>query len=88
MLGYSYMVRSLRSVKNKILENGDHIKPNKEEKVIEIPQQFSDFWVVCGKLKRRTKKQVWRDKLRRLELGDLHRVAWRHLGLGGLEGKS
>ena len=81
MLGYSYMVRSLRSVKNKTLDYGDHIKPNKEETVIEIPQQFSDFWVVCGKLKRRTKKQVWRDKLRRLELSDLHRVAT--LGVGG-----
>ena len=81
MLGYSYMVRSLRSVKNNTLDYGDHTKPNKEETVIEIPQQFSDFWVVCGKLKRRTKKQVWRDKLRRLELRDLHRVAT--LGVGG-----
>ena len=78
MLGYSYMLRSLRTVNNK---TGDHTKPNVGEKVTEIPQQSSDFWVVCGKLKRRTKKQVWRDKLRRLELSDLHRVAT--LGVGG-----
>jgi hypothetical protein len=83
MLGYSYMVRSLRTVKNKTC---DHTKPNVKEKLTEIPQQFSDFWVVCGNLKRRTKKQVWRDKLRRLELSDIHRVAT--LGLEGLEGQS
>ena len=57
------MVRSLRTTKNNTGDHGDHTKP-----VTEIPQQSSDFWVVCGKLKRRTKKQVWRDKLRRLVL--------------------
>ena len=56
-------------------------KPNVDAKLTEIPQQSSDFWVVCGKLERRTKKQVWRDKLRRLELNNLHRVAT--LGVGG-----
>ena len=81
MFGYSYMVRCLRTVKDKTLDFCDHKKTNKEEKVKEIPQQFSDFWVVCGKLKKRTNKQVWRDKLRRLELSDLHRVAI--LGDGG-----
>ena len=58
MLGYSYMVGSLRS-----------------------GWESSDLWVVCGKLKRRTKKQVLRDKLGRLELSDIHRVAT--LGVGG-----
>jgi hypothetical protein len=81
MLGYSYMVRSLTSVKDKTLDYGDHTNPNKEENVKENPQQVPDFWVVCGKLKRRTKKQVLRDKLRRLEVSDLHRVAT--LGVGG-----
>ena len=44
-------------------------------------QNDSGFWIVCGKLKRRTKRQVWRDRLASLELKDLKRVVT--LGVGG-----
>ena len=47
----------------------------------ETVQNDLGFWSVCGKLKIRSKRQVWRDRLARLELKDLQRVAT--LGVGG-----
>ena len=44
-------------------------------------EKDSGFWVVFGKLKRKSKRQVWRDRLARLELNDFLRVAT--LGIGG-----
>eukprot|EP00092_Neocalanus_flemingeri_P020034 GFUD01021694.1.p1 GENE.GFUD01021694.1~~GFUD01021694.1.p1 ORF type:complete len:395 (-),score=121.79 GFUD01021694.1:55-1239(-) len=69
MFACSYMVTSLRTGK-------DGIKDKTES-----GQNDSGFWVVCGQLKRRTKRQVWRDRLARLQLKDLQRVAT--LGVGG-----
>ena len=65
MFGYSYMVTS----------------PKKDNEDTESGQKDSGFWIVCGKLKRRSKRQVWRDRLAKLELEDFHRVAT--LGIGG-----
>eukprot|EP00092_Neocalanus_flemingeri_P025157 GFUD01027283.1.p1 GENE.GFUD01027283.1~~GFUD01027283.1.p1 ORF type:complete len:399 (+),score=129.40 GFUD01027283.1:141-1337(+) len=69
MLGYSYMVRSLRTGKDTTADD------------TETSESDSGFWVVWGKLKRRSKRQLWRDRLARLELKDLQRVAT--LGVGG-----
>ena len=65
MFGFSYMVTSLSISK----DQSDYC--DKE----------SGFWVVFGKLKRKSKRQVWRDRLARLKLNDFHRVAT--LGIGG-----
>ena len=73
MLGYSYMVTSLR--------NGYSITEEESADNTETVQNDSGFWVVWGKLKRRSKRQLWRDRLARLELKDLQRVAT--LGVGG-----
>ena len=39
------------------------------------------FWVVCGRLKKKSHRQVWRERLARMELEDFQRVAT--LGVGG-----
>ena len=65
MFGYSYMVTS----------------PKKDNEDTDTGEKDSDFWIVCGKLKRRSKRQVWRDRLAKVELKDFHRVAT--LGIGG-----
>ena len=80
MLGYSYMVRSLRIIKN---NNTDYSETDEDitAETTDITQHYSDFWIVWGKLKRITKKQLWRDRLTRLKLNDLQRVAT--LGVGG-----
>ena len=65
MFGYSYMVTDLK----------------KDTEDADTGQKDSGFWIVCGKLKRRSKRQVWRDRLAKLELKDFHRVAT--LGIGG-----
>ena len=65
MFAYSYMVTDLK----------------KETEDTDTGQKDSGFWIVCGKLKRRSKRQVWRDRLSRLELNDFQRVAT--LGIGG-----
>ena len=44
-------------------------------------EKDSGFWIVCEKLKRRSKRQVWRDRLAKMKLKDFHRVAT--LGIGG-----
>jgi len=78
MLGYSYMVTSLRNGNNVTAEDtGKDTTADNTETV----QNDSGFWVVWGKLKRRSKRQLWRDRLARLELKDLQRVAT--LGVGG-----
>ena len=38
------------------------------------------FWVVCGSLKKKSLRQVWREELARMELTDFQRVAT--LGVG------
>ena len=65
MFGYSYMVTDLK----------------KDNEDTDTGQKDSGFWIVCGKLKRRSKRQVWRDRLAKLELKDFNRVAT--LGIGG-----
>ena len=65
MFGYSYMVTDLK----------------KDNEVTDTSQKDSGFWIVCGNLKRRSRRQVWRDRLAKLELIDFHRVAT--LGIGG-----
>ena len=69
MLSYSYMVTRIKSNKDATADD------------TETAQNDSDFWIVCGNLKRSSKRQVWRDRLARLELKDLQRVAT--LGVGG-----
>ena len=76
MLGYSYMVRSLTAS-----DNSESIGEKEDEKSTKIILHTSDCWVVWGKVKRRTKKQIWRDKLARLGLTDFDRIAT--LGVGG-----
>ena len=55
--------------------------PKKDNEDTDTGPTDSGFWIVCGKLKRRSKRQVWRDRLAKLELEDFHRVAT--LGIGG-----
>ena len=38
------------------------------------------FWIVCGSLKKKSMRQVWRERLANLKLADFHRVAT--LGVG------
>ena len=38
------------------------------------------FWIVCGSLKKKSLRQVWRERLATLQLTDFHRVAT--LGVG------
>ena len=78
MLGYSYMVTSLRNGNS--IATKDTGKDTTAEDIDKL-QNDSGFWVVWGKLKRRSKRQLWRDRLARLELKDLQRVAT--LGVGG-----
>ena len=65
MFCYSYMVTDLK----------------KDNEVTDTGEKDSGFWIVCEKLKRRSKRQVWRDRLAKMELKDFHRVAT--LGIGG-----
>ena len=71
MLSYSCMVLVTR------------INSNKDATAdsTETEQNDSGFWIVCGNLKRKSKRQVWWDRLARLELKDLQRIAT--LGVGG-----
>ena len=69
MLSYSFMVTRLNTNKDATAGNS------------ETGQNDSGFWIVCGNLNRRSKRQVWRDRLARLELKDLQRVVT--LGVGG-----